>query len=201
MTYTEKLRHPKWQKKRLQVLEKDDWKCRICRSGEKFLQVHHKAYRPVDPWDYQADELEALCLDCHHSAHDFLRGSGRFSLSQFYTSQAIKEKIGADDLGFLPVVNGHVVCGRFRKKFNPDAPEIILPGDLDSIREPMELFCRQSFPIPVFLDIEESGWRYEGDFRVESWTENPTEIAIHKKRAKGNPFVSRVIFLKGVPER
>lgn len=66
MTYQEKLQHPKWQKKRLEILERDDFTCRICQSKDKTLHVHHGFYhKNTDPWDYDNDLLWTLCEICH----------------------------------------------------------------------------------------------------------------------------------------
>lgn len=65
-TYAEKLRHPKWQKKRLQVLEKFNFKCLMCEDEETELHVHHKSYLPdTEPWEYPIDNFEVLCKNCH----------------------------------------------------------------------------------------------------------------------------------------
>ena len=66
MTYTEKLKDPRWQKKRLEVLERAGWKCMSCGSEDKTLHVHHCVYKKgLDPWDYNAS-LIALCEYCHN---------------------------------------------------------------------------------------------------------------------------------------
>ena len=65
MTYAEKLRSPRWQKKRLEILERDHWACVCCGSTDKNLQVHHAVYRKIDPWDYPNHLLQTLCFDCH----------------------------------------------------------------------------------------------------------------------------------------
>ncbi len=65
MTYSQKLRDPRWQKKRLQILERDRWKCVACEDDQKNLQVHHVVYRKIDPWDYPDECLQTLCCDCH----------------------------------------------------------------------------------------------------------------------------------------
>lgn len=64
-TYAEKLKDPRWQKKRLKILERDHWKCRDCDSGLSELQVHHCAYSGRDPWEAPDDVLLTLCEDCH----------------------------------------------------------------------------------------------------------------------------------------
>jgi len=64
--YLEKLRDPRWQKKRLQILERDLFSCRICGDSESPLNVHHLYYcRNRAPWDYPHWALISLCEECH----------------------------------------------------------------------------------------------------------------------------------------
>ncbi len=64
--YAEKLKHPKWQKMRLKILERDKWKCKLCGDTETTLHVHHKYYKKDnEPWDYPEDSLITLCEGCH----------------------------------------------------------------------------------------------------------------------------------------
>ena len=70
MTYKEKLKHPKWQKKRLEILQRDDFKCSVCGNDEKTLHVHHKKYiKGRQPWDYGDENFSTLCEDCHKQEH------------------------------------------------------------------------------------------------------------------------------------
>lgn len=62
--YSEKLKDPRWQKKRLQILQRDDWKCVLCCDSETTLHIHHKEYFG-DPWDAPDDMLATLCEHCH----------------------------------------------------------------------------------------------------------------------------------------
>jgi 5-methylcytosine-specific restriction endonuclease McrA len=69
MKYSEKLKDPRWQKKRLQILKRDGFKCMSCLSKIKMLSVHHKYYiTGFDPWDYPNKSLITLCQDCHNVA-------------------------------------------------------------------------------------------------------------------------------------
>lgn len=71
MTYAEKLKDPRWQKKRLEVLERAGWACEWCASSTKTLHVHHGYYRKgAAPWDYSQEYLHALCHECHERAED-----------------------------------------------------------------------------------------------------------------------------------
>lgn len=70
VAYRESLRDPRWQKLRLQILERDGWRCLRCGTGEKTLNVHHKHYQAgLEPWEYPAASLETICEDCHAAEH------------------------------------------------------------------------------------------------------------------------------------
>jgi hypothetical protein len=66
MNYSEKLKDPRWQKKRLEVFERDEWSCQRCGDGENTLTVHHLSYSAgKEPWDYPLDNFMTLCQSCH----------------------------------------------------------------------------------------------------------------------------------------
>lgn len=68
MTYREKLKNPKWQRKRLEIFQRDKFRCQHCRSKEATLHVHHIYYTPnTDPWDYPDEALVTLCEFCHEA--------------------------------------------------------------------------------------------------------------------------------------
>ena len=65
--YAEKLKDPRWQKKRLEIFERDGWQCKNCLSKENSLVVHHFFYLPkIDPWDTPNGLLLTLCENCHN---------------------------------------------------------------------------------------------------------------------------------------
>lgn len=70
LTYVEQLKHPNWQKKRLETLEDARWECEECGGKEITLHVHHKQYfKGRMAWEYSRDELAVLCESCHEDAH------------------------------------------------------------------------------------------------------------------------------------
>lgn len=71
--YTEKLKDPRWQKKRLEVFQRDGFKCLCCEDAATTLHVHHLIYSKGDPWDAPMDTLETLCEDCHDFREEFNR--------------------------------------------------------------------------------------------------------------------------------
>ena len=70
MTYADKFKDPRWQKKRLEIFEYHRFECQSCGSKEKTLHVHHKIYiKGRDPWDYLDEDLMCLCEGCHNTEH------------------------------------------------------------------------------------------------------------------------------------
>jgi hypothetical protein len=68
ITYSEKLLDPRWQRKRLEILSRDNFTCQICQSTTKTLHVHHKKYEyGKDPWEVEDIFLITLCKDCHYN--------------------------------------------------------------------------------------------------------------------------------------
>ncbi len=64
--YAQLLKHPKWQKKRLEILERDNFQCQLCKDKETTLHVHHLKYIDENkPWEYKNKDLITLCEDCH----------------------------------------------------------------------------------------------------------------------------------------
>jgi hypothetical protein len=69
-SYSEKLKDPRWQKKRLEILERDNFACTICGDEKSTLHVHHTVYLSGhEPWEYNEWQLITLCEDCHQSEH------------------------------------------------------------------------------------------------------------------------------------
>lgn len=70
LSYSEKLQDPRWQKKRLEILSRDKFKCTICGDGKQTLHIHHKIYNGnTSPWNYKKSDLATLCKTCHSQEH------------------------------------------------------------------------------------------------------------------------------------
>lgn len=95
LSYYEQLKHPKWQKRRLEILNASNFKCKRCGAGDDTLHVHHRHYvkgRMV--WEYDDSELIALCEFCHQEEHDKSDLIARFIFS-------IPDKYRDDLVGIL----------------------------------------------------------------------------------------------------
>lgn len=71
LTFSEQIKHPNWQKKRLEVMGAADFECENCGAKDVTLNVHHKQYiKGRMYWEYERHELECLCEDCHKHHHE-----------------------------------------------------------------------------------------------------------------------------------
>lgn len=72
---------------RLQILERDGWRCTLCGDKETTLHVHHEEYNG-EPWQADPAKLKTLCKDCHELISVII---------QHYTLTKVRKEIG----GFL----------------------------------------------------------------------------------------------------
>ena len=72
--YYELLKDPRWQKRRLEIMQRDNFTCQMCGNGLTSgvpLNVHHYVYhKGYLPWEYPDKDLITLCRDCHHKLHE-----------------------------------------------------------------------------------------------------------------------------------
>lgn len=76
ISYVEMLLTELWKRKREEILERDNRKCRNCGSTHD-LQIHHKQYHidsktgfKKEPWKYEDKYLITLCRQCHETGHN-----------------------------------------------------------------------------------------------------------------------------------
>lgn len=99
MTYSEKLKDPRWQQKRLRVFERDNFTCRSCSDKETELQVHHLEYKG-DPWQAEDDKLITLCKHCHSSIEIF---KNKYDLNGY------SFKVMRKNIVFLAIPEGDII--------------------------------------------------------------------------------------------
>lgn len=71
--YSKLLRDPRWRAKRIEILERDKYTCKLCGKKKEdgvVLHVHHIMYhKGLMPWEYRNRELITLCEECHNNFH------------------------------------------------------------------------------------------------------------------------------------
>lgn len=103
MTFQDQYKRPEWQKKRLEKLESTGFECESCGEKTKQLHVHHHIYRKGKKiWEYDLEELETLCLDCHKTRHDI-----KDDLKELLAEATISG-LAADEMSFGVITS---VCG------------------------------------------------------------------------------------------
>src|SRR5213594_693703 len=70
-SYSELLKDPRWQRRRLEILNRANFQCERCDADNRTLHVHHLLYhKGAKPWEYADDDLMALCEQCHALDHE-----------------------------------------------------------------------------------------------------------------------------------
>lgn len=70
MNYKDQLKSPKWQKKRLEIFNRDEFKCKSCHRTDIELNAHHKLYiNGLNAWEYKDNIYVTLCCNCHTQLH------------------------------------------------------------------------------------------------------------------------------------
>ena len=110
MKYSDKLKDPRWQKRRLEILQRDNWACVLCGDKESTLNVHHWSYSPgIEPWGYPDENLSTLCTNCHDAETEYRRGFEDELLGVFRSNHVNAVELGllADRLHGCSVISGN----------------------------------------------------------------------------------------------
>jgi len=89
--YWQKLLDPRWQKKRLEVLNRDKFECVLCEDGTATLHVHHEYYiSGRQPWDYPLSAYKTLCSSCHKLTKDCATDPESWELDKALIEEGVK---------------------------------------------------------------------------------------------------------------
>jgi hypothetical protein len=123
--YWQKLKDPRWQRRRLEIMQRDHFACARCLETENTLNVHHVIYRKgADPWQYDDYELTTLCEGCHFETHLYTQrillllnaqGSVRHFVEAFtLLEERYKECGGSDGDAYPPHASEYLaLCARY----------------------------------------------------------------------------------------
>lgn len=68
--FQDQYKHPNWQRFRLNILKRDDFRCKNCGSRSKTLHAHHLKYiKNKFVWEVPIWYVVTLCEDCHSEEH------------------------------------------------------------------------------------------------------------------------------------
>lgn len=115
-SYSEELKDPRWQKKRLEVLQRDGFQCQNCGDTQSELNVHHVYYDPdFKVWEYPDEAYMTLCKTCHYRWHYLKKGIDKMfcqlpidSLTKVYGILVCLRNLGPETIVlFHKLINGY----------------------------------------------------------------------------------------------
>lgn len=101
---------PRWQKRRLEIMNRDGFACIDCGSVDKTLNVHHVYYTDgASIWEYPDRALVTLCCDCHEAEHQVAYESEKSLISNLKKTGIRSSAIGsmAFTIEMLIASHGH----------------------------------------------------------------------------------------------
>jgi len=124
-TYFDKLKDPRWQRMRLEVMRRDGFRCRDCGDGKSTLHIHYCFYEKGDPWETGASFLLTLCENCHESRQTIENDAKRM-LGQILARLKAGGGVSANDLrAFVSSM------AWFATSTDYDLPVVVSSGDLE----------------------------------------------------------------------
>lgn len=84
-SYSEKLKSPLWQRRRLEILQRDNFTCVLCGDTETELQINHLKYTG-EPHEAPNEDLETLCKHCHllkHTVNEKINSAFKFKYESY----------------------------------------------------------------------------------------------------------------------
>lgn len=79
--YEEQIKSPEWQKRRLEIMNFDGFRCQLCGCTDKTLHLHHFTYeKGCKIHEYGRIGLITLCEDCHNKEHGEYRKEFEYHL-------------------------------------------------------------------------------------------------------------------------
>lgn len=141
--YSEKLKDPRWQRRRLEIMSRDGFSCVCCGRDDKTLNVHHCYYvRGREPWDYPDSSLVTVCEDCHASEHSnrdiqaskligALRSQGATwaevgSLANIFSDSSIADRQAL--VTFIATISNIVMLSSYSDGFSDELQRLIDSG-------------------------------------------------------------------------
>ena len=136
-TYSEKLKDPRWQKKRLEILQRDGFSCKICNDSTTTLHVHHRLYlMGRDPWDYPDEFFVTLCAPCHENETEMDGSASKYLINILKLQGFFSGDLGIIATGVERMAMSHlsdVMAGAIKHAFEtPDLWDFIVEDYINS---------------------------------------------------------------------
>jgi len=111
-SYSEKLKDPRWQAKRLEKMQEQGFQCEVCGDHTSELHIHHRRYiDSLEPWEYSLTMLACLCSKCHKQIH--FHRLNKEQLSALVVAESFPDMVFCAECG-CPIFDND--CGMFSRR-------------------------------------------------------------------------------------
>lgn len=118
-----------------------------------------------------------------------------FTIGREYSMAEIRAVLGGETMSYLPQHGSRIVCGRFTKEMNPDAPLRVLVGDPPKVQRKAELMARQGGRLPIFMKLGPGRWLYHGTMTFVEYITDPRRVeAAARKAGREGAVVGILVF-------
>ena len=105
---------------------------------------------------------------------------GTFDMGEFvkgheYSLNEIRAVLGGETMSYLPQKGSRIVCGRFTKEMNPEAPERVLVGNPPKVQRKANLMAAQGGVLPIFMKSAPGRWEFQGPMEFVAYI---TDMAV-----------------------
>lgn len=121
LEYSRKLADPRWQKRRLEILQRDKFTCTCCADTESELHVHHLKYTG-EPYEAPEQDLKTLCNVCHYISTYVYKDKQISHAHKFLYEDGL-------NIIVIHLVSGTVTLFRYRDNATQINPVITFPID------------------------------------------------------------------------
>lgn len=119
--YKGKLRSPFWQRRRLEIMARDEFACRFCGDKTEELHIHHTIYlHDKEPWEYDEKHLITLCHACHLE-EEKLKSNDAFLIGMFSQTGLSRRQLYA----LTVVLRRHFINAKHREMKFQDLTEYL----------------------------------------------------------------------------
>ncbi len=165
INYSELLTNPLWQKKRLEIMNRDAFTCQKCNHTDTTLNVHHlKYHNGLKPWEYLDVDLITLCKDCHFEIEELKKAGDKTPFKDI-----VIYKINMEDnpIRVLFILHGYK-CSL--KKYYGDRLDVHLPFTGKKMNEVIsKMFKKASEWVPLKKEYANDDSIFNMGRYKESW--------------------------------
>lgn len=149
MKYADQIKSPKWQKKRLEILKRDEFTCQECGNTELQLHVHHKHYnKGAEIWNYKGWELTTLCENCHFEKHNLEKKQEDKKSDEYYSILSQIKNLDFETLFSIDIILSSLLFNEYGKSVMYKISKCLI----NNKEQQIEMFLNNILDTVIFED-------------------------------------------------